>query len=124
MNPITPKRELISDALAWIAFNALVLWLFSLLVGLSGYWPIYEQIAHFFELIKGCEGNHCSVQLSLNDPNTDPVWFGVNLSIVQTVRMPAFLTWLGIMIFQSFFVGRGRLKPWQPLTQTTRSEEP
>lgn len=117
MNPISPKRELISDALAWIAFNALILWLFTLFVGASGYWGIYEQIAAFIDLVKGCQGNHCSVKLSLENPDTDPVWFGVNLSVVQTVRMPAFLTWLGIVFFQSFFVGYGRIKPWRPLPQ-------
>lgn len=117
MNPINPIKELISDALAWIAFNALVLWLFTLLVGVSGYWGVYEQVAAFIDLVKGCEGSHCSVQLSLENPDTDPVWFGVNLSVVQTVRMPAFLTWLGIVFFQSFFVGYGRIKPWRPLPQ-------
>ena len=120
MTPISPTKELISDALAWIAFNALLLWLLTLIVGLSGYWWLYEQIMAFVDLIQNCEGNHCAVQLTLDSTDTDSEWLGIDVSILQALRMPAFLTWLGIVFFQSFFVGRARLKPWCALAHETQ----
>ena len=123
MKSISPTKAVISDALAWIAFNALILWLFTIIVGLSGYWGIYEQVVAFIDLIKDCAGSQCSVQLALDNPDTDPVWFGVNLSIVRDLRVPAFFTWLGIVFLQSFFVGHGRLRPWQPLPYVIDAED-
>ena len=108
-------KQTISDALAWIAFNALILWLMSLVVGISGYWEIYEQLAAFIDTIRGCNSGHCSVQMSLEGTSTDPIWFGIDLSFMSELRFPAFLTWFVIVIFQSFFVGHFRLKPWKIL---------
>ena len=108
-------KETISDALAWIAFNALLLWLLTLFIGLSGYWDIYQQLAAFVDSIRGCTSDHCSAQMSLNDVSTQPIWFGIDLSFVLAWRSYAFFTWLGIIVFQSFFVGHMRVRPWRSL---------
>lgn len=87
----------------------------SLVVGISGYWEIYEQLAAFIDTIRGCNSGRCSVQMSLEGTSTDPIWFGIDLSFMSELRFPAFLTWFVIVIFQSFFVGHFRLKPWKTL---------
>ncbi len=117
-------KQSISDALAWIAFNALILWLMSLLIGLSGYWEIYQQILAFIDTVRGCVAQHCSVQMSLEGTSTDPIWLGFDLSIMRELRLPAFLTWFIIVIFQSFFIGRFRLWPWQPAPTTDPVNSP
>jgi hypothetical protein len=106
---------LISDALAWLGFYALLLWLLSVLIGLSGYWSIVDQIAAFIGLIEDCEGQHCSIQMSLDDTPTAPYLFGFEVSFVRELQFPLFATWMGIALFQSFFVGRFRIWPWQSL---------
>ena len=117
-------KQSISDALAWIAFNALILWLMSLLIGLSGYWEIYQQIPAVIDTVRGCVAQHCSVQMSLEGTSTDPIWLGFDLSIMRELRLPAFLTWFIIVIFQSFFIGRFRLWPWQPAPTTDPVNSP
>jgi len=106
---------MISDALAWIGFYALLLWLLSLLIGASGYWSIIEQIAAFIGLVQECEGQHCSIQMSLQDTPTAPLLFGYDVSFVRNLQFPLFITWLGICLFQSFFVRRFRVWPWLSL---------
>jgi len=53
--------------------------------------------------------------MSLDDTPTTPYLFGFDVSFVRELQFPLFATWMGIALFQSFFVGRFRIWPWQSL---------
>ena len=107
-------KQQISNVLAWIGFIALIVWLLSLAIGFTRFWEFAAQINTFIAMIRECESDSCSVQMSVEDSG-DPIVFGINLAFMLNLRMPAFLIWFVIVMFQSFYVRKFRFWPWQPI---------
>lgn len=110
-------KKHISDGLAWLAFGALLLWLFSIGITFSGYWALYQQIATAVSEVFNCPVEHCSMQMNFEELPTHRVILGIDSEILESIKYPAFLVWLCIVFFQSFFVRSFRILPWRPLPQ-------
>ena len=119
---MTPTIKIrISNVLAWIGFLALIIWLAGLVVKLSGYWQVYEFISLFIDTVKECVGDNCTVNMQMDGSGPPPTLFDLDLTPLEKLRYPAFLTWLVIVFFQSLYVRRFRVLPWRRLPEPTGS---
>ncbi len=106
-------KKTVSDILAWIAFSALVLWIAAVGLTLTSYWQMLSDVMALVDEVKTCASNQCESQVFFERFSSTTTAFGFNTDHVKSVRMPAFATWLIIIIFQSFFVRSFRVWPWQ-----------
>lgn len=106
-------KKTISDTLAWVAFSALVVWIAAVGLTLTSYWQTLSDIMALIEEVKTCASNQCESQVFLERLSSTTTAFGFNTDVVKSFRMPAFVIWFTIIIFQSFFVRSFRVWPWQ-----------
>ena len=106
-------KKTISDTLAWVAFSALVLWIAAVGLTLTSYWQTLSDIMALIEEVKTCASSKCESQVFLERLSSTTTAFGFNTDVVKSIRMPAFVTWFTIIMFQSFFVRSFRVWPWQ-----------
>ena len=106
-------KKTVSDILAWIAFSALVLWIAAMALTLTSYWQMVSDVMALVDEVKTCASNQCESQVFFERFSSTTTAFGFSTDHVKSVRMPAFATWLIIIIFQSFFVQSFRVWPWQ-----------
>lgn len=106
-------KKTVSDILAWLAFSALVLWIAAVALTITSYWQVLSDVMALVDEVKTCASNQCESQVFFERFSSTTTAFGFNTDHVKSVRMPAFATWLIIIIFQSFFVRSFRVWPWQ-----------
>ena len=109
-------KETISNVLAWVAFAAFVVWISSIVLGLSSLWGTFNDIWSAFEAIRNCSTSHCEMEFSFDHFASDTTWLGIPTNWVAAIRSPAFWTWIIIIFFQSFYVRSFRVAPWRTPT--------
>ena len=65
--------------------------------------------------VSNCGSQRCEAQLSIDGLPERQGWLAKAQVYLATWRYEAFLVWLGIGFFQSFFIRSFRLLPWRPV---------
>lgn len=114
MGPNALKKR-ISDVLAWSGFVAILVCLLSFVMPLLDVSGVIHQLLDTYDEVSNCDSQRCEAQLSIDGlPERQGVLADVQVYLAAW-RYEAFLIWLGVGIFQSFFIRSFRLLPWRPV---------
>jgi len=108
------KRR-ISDVLAWTGFVAIVGCLLSFVMPLLDVSGVITQLLDTYDEVSNCGSQRCEANVSIEGLPERQGWLGAVQSRLAEWRYEAFLIWLGIGFFQSFFIRSFRLLPWRPV---------
>ena len=108
------KRR-ISDVLAWTGFVAIVGCLLSFVMPLLDVSGVITQLPDTYDEVSNCGSQRCEANVSIEGLPERQGWLGAVQSRLAEWRYEAFLIWLGIGFFQSFFIRSFRLLPWRPV---------
>ena len=111
--PAVKKR--ISDVLAWSGFVAIVGCLLSFVMPLLDVSGVITQLLDTYDEGSNCGSQRCEANVSIEGLPERQGWLGAVQSRLAEWRYEAFLIWLGIGFFQSFFIRSFRLLPWRPV---------
>ena len=114
MFPTAVKRR-ISDVLAWTGFVAIVGCLLSFVMPLLDVSGVITQLLDTYDEVSNCGSQRCEANVSIEGLPERQGWLGEVQSRLAEWRYEAFLVWLGIGFFQSFFIRSFRLLPWRPV---------
>ena len=114
MFPIAVKKR-ISDVLAWTGFVAIVGCLLSFVMPLLDVSGVITQLLDTYDEVSNCGSQRCEANVSIEGLPERHGWLGAVQSRLAEWRYEAFLIWLGIGFFQSFFIRSFRLLPWRPV---------
>lgn len=114
MGPNALKKR-ISDVLAWTGFVALAFCLLSFVMPLVEISGVIHQVLDTYDEVSNCGSQRCEAQLSIDGLPERQGWLAKAQVYLATWRYEAFLVWLGIGFFQSFFIRSFRLLPWRPV---------
>ena len=114
MFPTAVKRR-ISDVLAWTGFVAIVGCLLSFVMPLLDVSGVITQLLATYDEVSNCGSQRCEANVSIEGLPERQGWLGAVQSRLAEWRYEAFLIWLGIGFFQSFFIRSFRLLPWRPV---------
>ncbi|MDG1013246.1 MAG: hypothetical protein P8H30_06885 [Luminiphilus sp.] len=114
MFPTAVKRR-ISDVLAWTGFVAIVGCLLSFVMPLLDVSGVITQLLDTYDEVSNCGSQRCEANVSIEGLPERQGWLGAVQSRLAEWRYEAFLIWLGIGFFQSFFIRSFRLLPWRPV---------
>ena len=110
-----PVRKRISDVLAWVGFSALLFSLLSFVVPIVDVSGVVGQVIDTYDEVSNCASQRCEASLNIEGLPEREGWLGRVQGFLATWRSDAFLLWLGIGIFQTFFIRAFRLLPWRPV---------
>ena len=108
MFPIAVKKR-ISDVLAWSGFVAIVGCLLSFVMPLLDVSGVITQLLDTYDEVSNCGAQRCEANLSIEGLPERQGWLGEVQGLLAAWRYEAFLVWLGIGFFQSFFIRSFRL---------------
>jgi len=108
-------KKRISDLLAWLGFAAGLLCLLSFVLPLADFAGVVTQVVDTYEEVSDCASQRCEAQLSIEGLPQHQGWVGRVQGGLSALRYEMFLLWLGIGIFQTFFIRSFRLLPWRPI---------
>lgn len=114
MAPNALKKR-ISDVLAWSGFAAILLCLLSFVMPLLDVSGVIQQLLDTYDEVSNCGSQRCEAQLSIDGLPERQGLLGEAQVYLAAWRYEAFLIWLGVGIFQSFFIRSFRLLPWRPV---------
>jgi len=108
-------KKRISDVLAWLGFIAGLLCLSSFVVPLADVAGVVTQVVDTYEEVSDCASQRCEAQLMIEGLPQHQGLLGTLQGQLSEWRYEMFLMWLGIGIFQTFFIRSFRLLPWRPV---------
>ena len=108
-------KKRISDVLAWLGFIAGLLCLSSFVVPLMDVAGVVTQVVDTYEEVSDCASQRCEAQLRIEGLPQRQGLLGTLQGQLSEWRYEVFLMWLGIGIFQTFFIRSFRLLPWRPV---------
>ena len=108
-------KKRISDVLAWIGFLALLLCLVSFVVPIADVSGVVGQVIDTYDEVSNCASQRCEASLNIEGLPERSGWQGRIQDFLAAWRSEAFLLWLSIGIFQTFFIRAFRLMPWRPV---------
>jgi len=108
-------RKRVSDVLAWLAFAALLFSLVSFVVPLVEVSGVVGQVLETYEEVSDCGSQRCEATLNIEGLPERSGWLGAVQGFLAEWRSESFLLWLGIGIFQTFFIRAFRFLPWRPV---------
>lgn len=108
-------KKRISDVLAWLGFIAGLLCLSSFVVPLMDVAGVVTQVVDTYEEVSDCASQRCEAQLRIEGLPQHQGLLGTLQGQLSEWRYELFLMWLGIGIFQTFFIRSFRLLPWRPI---------
>ncbi|MBT6038056.1 MAG: hypothetical protein HOH17_02210 [Halieaceae bacterium] len=111
----TAVKKRISDVLAWTGFVAIVGCLLSFVMPLLDVSGVITQLLDTYDEVSNCGSQRCEANVSIEGLPERQGWLGAVQSRLAEWRYEAFLIWLGIGFFQSFFIRSFRLLPWRPV---------
>ncbi|MDG1065181.1 MAG: hypothetical protein P8O91_03100 [Luminiphilus sp.] len=114
MFPSSVKKR-ISDVLAWSGFVALIFCFLSFVMPFLDISGVIHQLLDTYDEVSNCGSQRCEAQLSIEGLPERQGWLGNVQVYLAAWRYEAFLIWLGVGIFQSFFIRSFRLLPWRPV---------
>lgn len=111
----TAVKKRISDVLAWSGFVAIVGCFLSFVMPLLDVSGVIAQLLDTYDEVSNCGSQRCEANLSIEGLPERQGWLGEVQGLLAAWRYEAFLVWLGIGFFQSFFIRSFRLLPWRPV---------
>ncbi len=108
-------KKRISDALAWSAFLALLFSLLSFVLPVVEVSGVVGQMLDTYDEVSNCASQRCEASLNIEGLPERAGWLGQIQGFLADWRYEAFLVWLGVGIFQTFFIRSFRLLPWRPV---------
>ena len=111
----TAVKKRISDVLAWSGFVAIFGCLLSFVMPLLDVSGVITQLLDTYDEVSNCGSQRCEANVSIEGLPERQGWLGAVQSRLAEWRYEAFLIWLGIGFFQSFFIRSFRLLPWRPV---------
>lgn len=114
MFPTLVKKR-ISDVLAWSGFCAIVGCLLSFVMPVLDVSGVITQLLNTYDEVSNCGSQRCEANLSIEGLPERQGLLGEVQGLLAAWRYEAFLIWLGIGFFQSFFIRSFRLLPWRPV---------